>query len=168
MLFPAFRYYSQGYCGRSCTCLLLHMWKSFFFFFLCVCVCVGMRACQALHHVWLFATSWTAACQAYLSFPITWIFCSNLCPLSVCVCVCVLKLLQSCSTLCDPMDRSPPGSSIHGILQARILERVATLSFRGSSRPKDRTHLLCLLHWQAGSLPLVPLGEPAHCRYIRM
>ena len=57
-------------------------------------------------------------------------FCSNLCPLSVCVCVCVLKLLQSCSTLCDPMDRSPPGSSIHGILQARIPERVATL-FQG-------------------------------------
>ena len=98
-------------------------------------------------------------------FAQTCVHCRYVC---VCVCVCVLKLLQSCSTLCDPMDRSPPGSSIHGILQARILERVATLSFRGSSRPKDRTHLLCLLHWQAGSLPLVPLGEPAHCRYIRM
>ena len=35
------------------------------------------------------------------------------------------KLLQSCPTLCDPMDSSPPGSSIHGILQARILEWVA-------------------------------------------
>ena len=32
------------------------------------------------------------------------------------------KLLQSCPTLCDPMDRSPPDSSVHGILQARILE----------------------------------------------
>ena len=35
------------------------------------------------------------------------------------------KLLQSCLTLCDPMDRSPPGSSVYGILQARILEWVA-------------------------------------------
>ena len=51
----------------------------------------------------------------------------------MCVCVCT----QSCPTLCDPMDCSPPGSSIHGILQARILEWVAISSSRGSSRPKD-------------------------------
>ena len=43
------------------------------------------------------------------------------------------KSLQSCLTLCDPMDCSPPGSSVHGILQARILEWVAMPSFRGSS-----------------------------------
>ena len=46
---------------------------------------------------------------------------------------------QSCPTLCDPMDCSPPGSSVHGILQARILEWVAISSSRGSSRPKDQT-----------------------------
>ena len=40
---------------------------------------------------------------------------------------------QTCPTLCDPMDCSPPGSSVHGILQARILEWVAISSFRGSS-----------------------------------
>ena len=58
------------------------------------------------------------------------------------------------------MDYSPPGSSVHGILQARILEWVTTSSFRGSSRPRNQTlHLLRLLHWQAGSLPLVPLGK---------
>ena len=39
--------------------------------------------------------------------------------------LCYAKLLQSCPTLCDPMDCSPPGSSVHGILQARILEWVA-------------------------------------------
>ena len=44
-------------------------------------------------------------------------------------CVCV----QSCLTLCDPMDCSPPGSSVHGIFQARILELVAISSSRGSS-----------------------------------
>ena len=46
---------------------------------------------------------------------------------------------KSCLTRCDPMDCSPPGSSIHGILQARILERVAVPFSRGSSRPRDRT-----------------------------
>ena len=52
---------------------------------------------------------------------------------------------------------SPPGSSVHGILQARISEWVATPSSRGSSRPRDRIkRLLSLLHWQVGSLPLVP------------
>ena len=43
------------------------------------------------------------------------------------------KSLQSCPTLCDPMDYSLPGSSVHGILQARILEWVAMSSSRGSS-----------------------------------
>ena len=42
----------------------------------------------------------------------------------MCVCVCVI-VTQSCLTLCDPMDCSQPGSSVHGILQARILEWVA-------------------------------------------
>ena len=46
------------------------------------------------------------------------------------------KLLQSCLTLCNPVDCSPPGSSLHGILQARILEWVAKISTRGSSQPK--------------------------------
>ena len=49
------------------------------------------------------------------------------------------KLLQSCTTLCDAMDCSPPGSSVHGILQARILESVATSFSRRSSQPRGRT-----------------------------
>ena len=44
---------------------------------------------------------------------------------------------QSCLTLCDPMDYSQPGSSVHGILQARIPEWVAITSSRGSSQPRD-------------------------------
>ena len=47
------------------------------------------------------------------------------------------KSLQSCPTLCDPRDGSPPGSSVHGILQARMLEWIAVPSSRGSSRPAD-------------------------------
>ena len=49
--------------------------------------------------------------------------------------------LQSCPTLCNPMDCSPPGFSVHGILQARILEWVAMSSSRGSSRLRDWTHV---------------------------
>ena len=48
---------------------------------------------------------------------------------------------QLCPTLCDPMDCSPPGSSILGISQARILEWVAMPSSRGSFRPRDQTHI---------------------------
>ena len=71
------------------------------------------------------------------------------------------KSLQSCQTLCDPMDCSPPGASVHGILQARTLEGVAMPSSRGSSRPRDGTQVIyvsCI--WQAGSLPLGPPGKP--------
>ena len=49
------------------------------------------------------------------------------------------EVAQSCPTLCDPMDCSLPGFSIHGILQARILEWVTVSFSRGSSRPRDRT-----------------------------
>ena len=50
------------------------------------------------------------------------------------LCDCVdAQLVQSCLTLCDPMDYSPPGSSIHWILQAKILEWAAMPSFRASS-----------------------------------
>ena len=56
------------------------------------------------------------------------------------------KSLQSCPTLCDPIDGRPPGSRVPGILQARILEWVA-ISSRGSSRLRDRTgisHVSCI------------------------
>ena len=51
---------------------------------------------------------------------------------------------QWCLTLCDPMGCSPPGSSVHEILQARILEWVAISFSRGSSGPRDRTQVLCM------------------------
>ena len=55
-----------------------------------------------------------------------------------------LKSLKSCPTLCDPMNRSPQGSSVHGILQARILEWVAVSSSRGSLQPRDWTQVYCI------------------------
>ena len=79
----------------------------------------------------------------------------------MCVCVGIwthAKLLQLCPALFDPMDYSPPGFSVHGIFQTRILEWAAMPSFRGSSWPREWTHVSCLQHWQADSLPLVPCG----------
>ena len=72
--------------------------------------------------------------------------------------VCLLACSYSLNRvqLCDPMDCSPPGSSVHGNLQETILEWGGMPSSRGSSQPRDRTHVLCLLHRQAGSLPLAP------------
>ena len=55
------------------------------------------------------------------------------------VIVCSVKSLQSCPILCDPMDCGLPGFSVHGILQARILEWVAMPLSRGSSLPRDQT-----------------------------
>ena len=57
----------------------------------------------------------------------------------LCVCVCVHVHAQLYPTLC-----SPPGSSVHGICQARILKWVATSSSRGSSQPRDQTHISCI------------------------
>ena len=52
-----------------------------------------------------------------------------------------VKAAQSCLTLCDPVDYSPPGSSVHGFLQARILEWVAVPFSRKSSQPRGRTQV---------------------------
>ena len=65
------------------------------------------------------------------------------CPLCVCACVCVL-VAQACPTLWDPMGYSLPGSSVHGILQARILKWVAITTFRRSSWPRDWTQVSCI------------------------
>ena len=95
-------------------------------------------------------------------------YCFNHCSF-MCVCVCT-KLLQSCPTLCDPMDCSLPGSFVHGIFQARILEwkkkkkntgvDCCALLQRMFLTQGSNPHLLCLLHWQEGSLPLAPPGKP--------
>ena len=58
--------------------------------------------------------------------------------------LCCAKSLQLCPTLCNPVDYSLPVSSVHGILQARILKRVAMPSSRGSSRPRDRNWVSCV------------------------
>ena len=83
-------------------------------------------------------------------------------PTKTCLCaVCSAKLLQSRLTLCDPVDCSPPGSSVHGVLQARILEWAAMPSSRGTSQPRDWTHvsyISCFGRWVL--YHLCHLGSP--------
>ena len=75
--------------------------------------------------------------------------------------VCVL-VARSCLTLCDPVDPSPPGSSVHGLLQARTLKWVAIPFSRGSSPPRDRTWVSCI----AGRFFTVWVTREAHQRYL--
>ena len=70
----------------------------------------------------------------------------------VCTCCCLVAKMSL--TLCDPIDYSHPGSSVQGISQARILERVAISFSRGSSQPRDWTHISTIgrsifYHWEA-------------------
>ena len=82
------------------------------------------------------------------------------------------RLLQSRPSLCGPMDCNPPGSSIHGILQARILEWVAMPSSRGSSRARDQTlisYISCIgrrapYHWRHLGSPGVTEAQRASQR----
>ena len=77
--------------------------------------------------------------------------------------ICESQLVaQLCPTLCDPMDCSPPDSSVHGISQARILEWVAIPFSRGSSQPRDWTQVSCIASrfftlWATREAPFKPL-----------
>ena len=107
----------------------------------CVCVCVaqlcltlcGVCVCVLLSCIWLFAA---------------------------CVCVCVAQL---CLTLCSPMDYSPPGSSVHEILQARTLECIAIPSSKGSSCPRDQTQVSCNA---GGRFTIWATREAQYCMYV--
>ena len=74
---------------------------------------------------------------------------------------CACAFSQSCPTRCDPRHCSPPGSSVHMVLQARVLEWGATPSYKGSSPPRDRTRASCfscigrriLYHWASWGSP---------------
>ena len=74
---------------------------------------------------------------------------------------CECMFTQLCSTLCDPMDNSPPDSSVHGIFQARILEWVAISSSKGIFLTQGVNPCISsVLHWQTDSLPAEPQGSP--------
>ena len=113
---------------------------------------------QSLSCVRLCATLRTAARQASLSFTVSWsllklmsielvmpsnhlILCTYVVPVFIRKACMRAKLLHSCPTLCSPIDCRLPGSSVQGILQARILEWVAMPSSRWSSQPRGWTHV---------------------------
>ena len=107
----------------------------------------------------------------------------------VCVCVCVYGQLVSHVWLCNPVDYSPPGSSVRGILQARILAWVAISFSRRSSQPRDQTWVSCIagrlftvsannLHgvtqsakaeptWRARAQPLCRLGASLVAQLVK-
>jgi len=72
----------------------------------------------------------------------------------------VVLVTQSCLNLCDPIDCIPPGSSVHGILQARILAWIAIPFFKGSSWPRDRMWVSCIAGrfftvWATGTVVVI-------------
>ena len=75
-----------------------------------------------------------------------------------CMRVCA-RSLQSCPTLCNPLDCSPPGLSVHGVSQARILEWVAMPFSRGSSWPRDQTCITCVSSTAGGLFTTKPPGK---------
>ena len=82
---------------------------------------------------------------------------------------CMLSHLRlKCSTLCNPMDCSPPGSSVHGILQARRLEWAAMPSSRGSSWPNGQTHGSCSSCIAGRFFTAEPLGKQGWVRCASM
>ena len=62
----------------------------------------------------------------------------------VCVCVCINVHAELCLTFCDLLNCNPPGSSVHGLSQERILEWVTITSSRGSSRPRNQAYISCV------------------------
>ena len=86
------------------------------------------------------------------------------CRATWCVCVCVCESLSHVWLFCNLMDCNLPGSSVHGILQARIMEWVAIYSSRGSSWPRDWTWVSCMAGgfftlWAARQAHSTCLGE---------
>ena len=82
---------------------------------------------------WSVITYWWSVSEIFVLFYSSVLTANVLC-----------SVAQSCPTLCDPKDLSPPGSSVHGIFLARILKLVAISSSRGSSRPRDWTCISCV------------------------
>ena len=83
------------------------------------------------------------------------------------ICTLHAKSLQSCPTLCGPMDHSLPGSSVHGILSGKNTGMGCHALLQGIFPTQGlNPHLLCLLHWQADSFPLAPPGKPRNSHLV--
>ena len=110
--------------------------------YVCVYVCVYVRVCVCM--------------CVYVC-----VMCMCVC-VYVCMCVCVCLVAQSCPGLCGAMDCSPLGFSVHGILRQ---EYQSGFHFLLQGTLPTQGLNLCLLHWQASSLPLSHLGSPTCVLY---
>ena len=138
---------------------LLNLWGR-----ICPCLFLGSGAClQSWALGWHTHYSDVCLCH-HMAFLLPVCLCPDSLPFikihSVdCVHMCCM-CAQACLTLCDPMDCSPPGSSVHGILQARRLDWVAMPSPRRSSWPRDQTHISCISCIAGGLFTIEPLDQP--------
>ena len=89
--------------------------------------------------------------------------CTGIRVLSSTLCCCLVA--KSCLTLCDPMDCSPPGSSVHGISQARIVEWDAIFFTRRSSQIRDQTCISCIT---GGFFTTESPGKPSNTSRIQL
>ena len=121
------KYLKNKYIMKQMLLLIVKLWKGQF-------EGVGntkskVSICPCLNCICTLLTAW----------------CYNYVDSFVCVCVCVWVLVaQSCLTLWDPTDCSPPDFSVHGILQARMQEWIAIHFSRGTSQPRDWTLVSCI------------------------
>ena len=151
-------------------CWLLHVVTYNLHVCVCMCVCIFVHMYLTDHrlilHLYKFFEDWYIIpfglsnkdlCWLYLGYwPMTLeLTSSRFVGQGVCA-----QLLQLCPTLCDPMNCSPPASSAHGILQARILQWVTMPSSRGSSRPRDWTHVSCISCIAGGFFTIELPGKP--------
>ena len=105
------------------------------------------RACSPGPIQWILGAAFFLYCQGSSASPLM---------------ACGGSAAQSCLTLCNLMDGSPPGSSVHGIFQARILDFVAICSSRGSSRSRDQTRIFCISCTAGRLFTAEPPGKPHH------
>ena len=104
-------------------------------------------------HWWRVRLNWSVDSSSPVPWP--WGLMVLLTSSSYSYLFCCCSASQLCPTLCNPIDCSPPGSSVHGIFQARILKWVAISFSKESSQPRNQTYISCL-----GLFTTEPTGSP--------
>ena len=143
-----------------------HLWKDYLFSFFLVlfssCSLAGVfhHSLALLRHNLkrFFGSQHTWSGRATCSASATWLCARVWAPCKQCM---HANSPQLCLNLCEPVNCSPPGSSVHRILLARILEWVAMPSSRGSSQPRDQTCVSCIGRWVLYHYH--HLGSPSRC-----
>ena len=125
-----------------------------------------LELCSVFTFMWLCWHNSPASRVVYLwrfSLVYNFVFSLELAIILFCICLAfsVRACVLSCVWLCDPMDCSPSGFSVHAVFQARMLEWVAISSSRGSSWPRDRTHVSCLSFTAGEFFTSEPQGKPS-------